>query len=982
MLAKIFKYIRRHRDQNLIDQLNGLESINKLRLKGDNHAAITAYKDYLKSDPYNVEGLNNLGVCLSETGDDAEARVAFELAYSLDDSYIPGVVNYAKTFVDRRRSAEAVPFLRQVWSCDPGFSGVYSVYAGLCLTRGEVVKARALQLRAWLSNFDSMRNANNYLFISAYDDLDESVLAAEHLFWAETQRPLGLAAYVEDRKNKKIAADSASSFNAKSSSQEFKKIRIGYWSPDFRNHSVRYFFRPLVENHDHERFEIFLYHDIHAQDAQTDAIKKNGDHFHDVYTLSDADLYDLIKSHQLDILVELAGHTSANRISVLQENLAKLQITALGYPPTTGMKTVNAKILDRHVVTPRSAEFYSELPLALPNSFWCFDPSEDVPIKMELAFDRNKHITFGCVGNIGKINERILKCWKTILGSVPGSRLLIRSISFEDLSAQDSMRAWLVKEGFDIDMIDLRKPEGGSAYFKSYEEIDIILDTFPFNGGTTTCFATYMGVPVVSLFGESLISRMGLSILSNLEVPELAVSDEAAYVECAIKMAGDISFLRKFRREVRARFQQSSIGNGAIFAKDFEEACVNLINQKNSGELNYQHSIAPLPSAEIMRRAHEVLRAGQRESATRIVNHCFWHYPDHGMAHVFVAQQMALEQRYEEALNHLLTRLKGFTSAEQIAALISISRWYLVLGRRDQALNMVQRLQSMDLEKSWDSMQAQLFSACVSKGVLPEPKKATNRQAARIRVLIPCDEGSRFDAMRAHFEKNCVHPSTWEISYERCDETLRSAAYTSTLQLPDIDIVVIVQKNIDIHNPDFFLEVFDALQSCDVLGMSGAVRWNRMHWRGDAFDCKAGSFFMASAEKPGAVEIHLLGTRSEVLMKDMAILDGSLLAVAAAKLRNVAFDDELSDAEWLMEENWTHVAARSGLHLGVHRNLGVFVSPVLGKSISDRATGRMKILDEYGFDPFSIVGDDAAIVSAPASDVREARRIMHNFWTV
>lgn len=927
------------------------------------HGAIAAFRAHLKTDPYNVMALNDLGVCLSDTGNMQEASATFELAYALDDTYVPVIVNHGKLLNDRRKSSEALLFLRQAKISDPEFSHVDAVFAGLCLTLGDPARARHFQLQAWLANFDNLRLANCYLFYGTYDDIDESLMAAEHRFWAETVMPVAA-----------VPADLGPVI-----SKFEKKIRIGYWSPDLRNHSVRYFFRPLLENHNTTQFEIYLYHDFPTQDAQTALLKAACSQFFDVSEQSDDDLCLLMKSHQLDILVELAGHSSNNRINLLQQHLATVQITGLGYPPTTGLKTIDAKVLDRYVVTPDSQRYYAEAPLVMSSSFWCFDPMEDAPIAPEPPLVNNGYVTFGCIGNIAKITARVLNCWRELLTRVPDSQLLIRSISFEDKAALDAMQGRLIDSGFDITRITLYGPTGGADFFGSYNAIDIVLDTFPFNGGTTTCFATYMGVPVVSLAGHSLVSRMGKSILSNLGVPDLVVEDTQAYIERAVALAGDLVFLQNFRREARSMFQTSSLGNGKLFALDFEAACKALLRDKTYGVLPYRHDIPLLPANEIVKRAYAVLRRGQTEAAHRIVNHCLRHYPNSGSAHLLATQLWTTENRFEEAINYLQEKLAAFPTPEQISVLIHLVRLNILVDRKDQATQLVEQLMQMQLDDDFDRLQLSLYTACLAElDKVPQVSAPTDVQR-HILVLIPCDSVERFNSMQLQVQSICECPQGWSVVYRRCNEAGRIAAYTTALNDDSIDVLVMAQKNLEIHNPLFFVEVATALETCDVVGLAGATRWSRMYWRSDAFACKAAGFLLSSSERAGYVEVQWLGFGAGSLIGNMAVLDGSLLAVNPKRLRTVEFDEEIVSAVLLLEEDWTHTAYQSGLKLAVHRNLGILIDQSIALDARYHSAGRVRCAEKLGFDPFAVIKDDHMLVSAPVGTAAQAVRVCNLF---
>lgn len=953
----------------LLDQKAILEKASELMARGQSREAVEKYKEYLKLNPSNVTALNDLGVCLANIGDMQEAHRFFELAYVMDDSYTPAVVNHAKFLLDQKRSHESLPYLKNARALDPRFSHVDAVYAGLCLNnRGDVAGARYFQLQAWVANFDNLRLANCHLFYCSYDDMSEHLLAAEHRFWAETLLPIG------ERRNV--------NFSLKKQSE---KIRIGYWSPDFRNHSVRYFFRPLQENHDREKFEVYVYHDSPFRDDETEHIQRASDEFHSVFELTDGDLIALMLSHELDVLVELAGHTSNNRVNLLQERLATVQITGLGYPPTTGLGTVDVKLLDKHLLTDDAASYYAEMPMVLPSSFWCFDPMEDTPVALatEPPMVGNKYVTFGCVGNIAKINDRILACWREILRRVPRSRLLIRAINFDDAAAEPALRARFLAAGLPMARVDLRKAEGGRAYFESYNAIDIILDTTPFNGGTTTCFAVYMGVPVVSWAGQSLISRMGLSIMSNMGASELVATDADGYVRRSVALSQDVTYLRRFKREARQRMRQTGLGNGLIFAQEFEQACTALLaHNKIAGDTGYVSQIDVLPAEEIVRRAYGALNYGQDDAARRILGHCLRHYPECGSAHILFTATMSGERRFEQATAYLLERLEGFSDEDRCAALVNVARNQILAGVSDQALKTVERLAGFVPESVFDQCQVQLYQAwfaALFSTTVPQQRSLPLPARGRLHCLIPCDDPIRFEAMCEQMQAFCMPIPGWDITYECCDEQQRVAVYHAVHGRSDIDVLLLLQKNIDVHQPLFFQEIVAALQDYDVVGYAGAKQWTMLDWITDAFEHKAAGFLTASSEKSGFLELMLVGGGGRVL-GDMAVLDGGLLAINRAALSLADCNADLLGAETLLEQVWSHAIQCAGGKLAVHRGLAVMVRQDVPLDRRYWAEVRTEIAERREFDLFAMQRPDFSFVSMPVSGAELAVAILNKYF--
>jgi protein O-GlcNAc transferase len=955
----------RSAENELVPDAGLLEYASELTISGDKRGAIKAYRDYLRTDPSNTRALNDLGACLADIGDLEQASASFELAYSLDDTFIPAMVNHAKLLVDNNRGQEALVFLERARICAPDFKHTDNVYAGLLMRHGDIDTARKFQLKAWLSDFDNLRSANANLFWVGYDDVQEETIAGEHRFWAETVKP------IPDAEWQPALAP-----------LEGRRIRIGYWSPDLRNHSVRYFFRPLLENQDRQRFEVILYHDFPGRDAQTGLMEGLAADFHEVHDLMDLDLRDLIRSHQLDILVDLAGHTSHNRMSLLQCRMAKLQINAIGYPPTTGLPSVDYKLLDRHVVTKDAARFYAERPLVLPDSFWCFDPMEDAPPASEPPMVANGRITFGAVGNVSKISERIAAAWAQILAAVPNSRLLVRSVTFVDPTCLAATRRRLAGWGLPTERIDFRAPEGGAAFFTSYNEIDIILDTFPFNGGTTSCFATYMGVPLVAIAGESLISRMALSMLTTLGFADLAVTDVPSYIARAIALANDPERVRLFKHTARERFLATSLGNGALFARDFEAACALALADDQTGQPPRENRLAVLPEAEIVRRAYAVLGADQAEAAQRVLRHCLQHYPNAGAAHLLWAQILVWGGLVGEAIGYLSERVDTFSSTDQVSSWISIVRMRLLQRDLGAARDSMARLGSLAIEDAFDAAQLRLYRACaqVIEGTEMTASSLDQVPGTSLHIVVPSDSIERFQLVREQFERTCVLPTGCSLAFTRCSESQRIGAYRKALAGPTGSVVVLLQKNVEIHQPRFVQHVLQALDGADCVGSSGAKRWLRLDWRSDEFGQKAGGFVSPSSEKQGLHDLHVVGLGTQIIVPGMDILDGAVLAVRVQPGLGDGFDDNLLGCETLLEESWSNALARAGKRLAVHRNLGVYLAGVELDG-SNRSEARMECARQMEFRPFEFLKADQVSLSTPTASAAEAVRVADAYFS-
>jgi predicted O-linked N-acetylglucosamine transferase (SPINDLY family) len=350
-----------------------------------------------------------------------------------------------------------------------------------------------------------------------------------------------------------------------------RRLRIGYVSPDFRQHVVGFNLQPLFEHHDHEQFEIFCYSDVVAPDTITRWFEKRADHWVDSHRLSDEQLAEQIRLDRIDLLVDLALHTRENRLLVFAEKPAPVQVSFAGYPGSTGVSAIQYRLSDPYLdPQPNGGDV-----VHLPHSFWCYQPNEDVPVNPLPAGDAGI-ITFGCLNNFCKINASVLDLWARVMKQVQGSRLLL-------LARQGSHRRrtidYLRQQGVDSDRVEFVSYAPRREYLMQYHRIDIGLDTFPYNGHTTSLDSLWMGVPVVTLCGELAVSRAGFSQLSNLGLRELVARSADEFVTIATALAADRNKLRQLRTELRPRMQQSPLMDAAGFARGIETGYGKLIQR-------------------------------------------------------------------------------------------------------------------------------------------------------------------------------------------------------------------------------------------------------------------------------------------------------------------------------------------------------------------------------------------------------------------
>lgn len=923
-----------------------VQSVEKLmsdafakRQQGDLSGAIALYKAVLLLEPSNAQATNDLGVCYSDRGDIVQAQGYFERAYALDDSYLPAIVNHAKTLNDKKQSEEAVEVLEHAVLSDPGFGHTYMVYAGVCHARGWSESAALFHKRAWMDNFDNLRAANGYLFHGSYADEDELHLAAEHVFWAKTLPP-----------SLQEGSQQAMLERARGASIGKRKVRIGYWSPDFRDHSVRFFFQPLLESHDRQRVETYLYHDCSVSDHATDAIRALAHEFRDVYALSDKELSDVLLRDELDVLVELAGHTSNNRVAMLTGRYAPVQISALGYPPTTGLSQIDYKLIDVHLWHKDIGRYMSEKPMVLPESFWCFRPYAECSLDGDARTPQESHFTFGCVGNISKISDVALSLWARILTQVPNARLLLRSISFEDPAAMSTMLARMGRFGVPTDRVVLKGPEAGVRFMEAYRELDVVLDTFPFCGGTTTCFATYMGVPVVTLPGASVVSRMGLSNLTALGFPELVARTPDEYVAVAVRLAGDLAYLREFRAAVRSRYESCALGNSEMFASHFEEACRGALSDVAENGWRPPEVTPPaLDEAELMQRAYAVASSGQSDAARRIARHCLDAYPDSVAARIFFAEEVRRSDGDAGALRHLEDALPDVVRKQSSLALLYGAGLHISQGDFAAARSLVGQVKSLEMKLTRsEALELELYRGILDQehaGALASTPAQEPKQWVCLVVTSRKDAAARVAEVKAWPGLSAERIEQWLA----CDYVSRDEAYSSLVFGGRADRLLVVHDAIAGVGDDL-LSRCEAWMTAGyaVVGFVGCKEWSTPDWRREDWKLQSGGFCVPDPSYSNTVWVNYFGAQRDRSGPLLRVLDGALLAVDCTHegIDAVTMDADLDQAGTLMEEDWVYRLAEQGTGLIADCGLSVVLDDEVQSSDRQQRLGGMLALHE------------------------------------
>jgi predicted O-linked N-acetylglucosamine transferase (SPINDLY family) len=345
-------------------------------------------------------------------------------------------------------------------------------------------------------------------------------------------------------------------------------IRVGFVSSDLWNHAVGRFLLPLLENLDRGQIHSVCYYDNVIHDALTDRLRGAASDWRSICGMSDDEAASLIRDDRIDILFDLCAHSGLHRLLLFARKPAPIQITYLGYPGTTGLATMDYRVTDPSLEPPGGIPSV-ERPLVLPETYWCYAAPDAAPPVSELPAQSNGWITFGCMNKNYKVSNAALDAWAKILAALPGSRLILHA--HQGIYRQ-RVSTRLHERGIDPSRIDFVGVQPLEQFLATFQRFDIALDSFPYNGGTVTCDALYMGVPVVSLAGAMPVHRGGLSLLSAVGLPQLVAENQEDYAQIAIDLAGDVPRLSQLRGSLRPQMRASPLMNAPRFATNVASA--------------------------------------------------------------------------------------------------------------------------------------------------------------------------------------------------------------------------------------------------------------------------------------------------------------------------------------------------------------------------------------------------------------------------
>lgn len=564
-------------------------------LRGD-HAQAEAYcRQALAIDPKMPGAHLNLGFALRNQGKLAEASLSFKRAAELRAAYSEALDALAHTYISLNDLQAAAQTLNEIVAIWPNKAEMHcnlgSVYQAMGRPQDAIAAYEAaLKINPRLGvALNSLGSA--YLAQGDFEQAERcyrqclaatpgDLLARSNLLMLLNYLPNADAAGVfeEHLEWGRVAAARIPRLDPVEPDRDpQRRLRVGYLSPDFREHSVASFIEPVLRQHDRRRFEVCCYSSLPIPDETTRRIKASVDVWRDIAELSDGEAARLIREDRIDILVDLSGHTSGGRLGIFAARPAPVQMTWLGYPNTTGLRTIDYRITD-WVADPAGEEaFYSEELLRLDRCFLCYQPLTDAPPVVPLPALANGHVTFGSFNNFSKINPGVLQLWAEVLRQVPGSRLLLKCPALTDAFVRSRVSDALQALGIGAERVDLLgHTRARQEHLALYARVDIALDTFPYNGTTTTCEALWMGVPVLSLVGKYHAGRVGASLLGAAGLADWLADAPESFVATARDMSADLAGLARLRGSLRSRLAESSLCDAAGFVQRLEGALLHV----------------------------------------------------------------------------------------------------------------------------------------------------------------------------------------------------------------------------------------------------------------------------------------------------------------------------------------------------------------------------------------------------------------------
>lgn len=514
-----------------------------------------AFREVLVADPQWPAALCGYAATLAALDRTAEAETVYQRALAIDPTNMDAYSGLGTLFREAQRSADAEKLCRSVLAHNAALFDVHYHLGTLLTQAGRLDEARACYREVIALQPEHLEARSALLFIEYY--------TASRASSALLEQAKAFGALAQSR-----VTQACTSWNC---SAQTDTLRVGLVSGDLYGHPVGYFLEGLIAHSNPANIEWIAYPTSTKTDALSERLRKHLRGWSSLVGLSDAEAVRRIHADGVHILIDLSGHTAYNRLPLFAWQPAPVTASWLGYFATTGLTQIDYLIADRSGVPEAFVSQFTERLLYLPDTRLCFTAPESAPEPLTLPAAERGFVTFGCFQTHPKITDQVLQLWSQILAQCPNSRIRIQNASLADTEGMHALRERLLQAGIDLARADLHGASPRARYLAECGEVDFLLDTFPYPGGTTTCEALWMGVPTLTLCGETMIARQGASLLSAAGLDDWIAHSEEEYLAMAVAHANNIESLAVLRRELRARMAASPLFDAARFAGNMEK---------------------------------------------------------------------------------------------------------------------------------------------------------------------------------------------------------------------------------------------------------------------------------------------------------------------------------------------------------------------------------------------------------------------------
>lgn len=518
--------------------------------------AVRSYRRALALQPGLVEAHNNLGTALQDLGRSREAASCYRQAIALKPDHAGAHNNLGTALKGLGRFEEAERCYRQALALKPEFADALMNLGSALQSVGRLEEAEATFRKVLVFNPESALAHSSAIFImDLIERYDIPEQQAERRRW-----------YLQH--GKKYEPTIRRHENVPDPE---RKLRVGYVSADFRRHSAYYTFGGVIRGHDRSVFEVFCYSGVPRADEVTRRLRQAVDGWREALSLKDDALADQIRRDRIDILVDLSGHSAGSRLPVFARKPAPVQVTAWGQATGTGLPTMAYFLADSIAVPAEQRAHFAEEVVDLP-CIICYEPPEYMPEVGPLPSLDGKPFTFGCLNRLEKVSDKVIAAWGRILETAPEARLLLKDPALEDAATRERVLHRLAGVGVGSERVRLLGRSAHAEHLKIFHQVDMALDPFPHGGGVSTAEALYMGVPVVTLQGSTVASRLSASILTAAQMHAWIAHSAEEYAEIALRMSREAPRLAQVRRSLRERLTKSAVGDVAGYTVAVEQA--------------------------------------------------------------------------------------------------------------------------------------------------------------------------------------------------------------------------------------------------------------------------------------------------------------------------------------------------------------------------------------------------------------------------